>query len=110
MPARKNNAPSDATSALSFEDAMTELESIVDAMEGEQLPLEELVARYEVGSALLKHCVTVLTAAKKRIQLITLADSEETDPQDGGEPAEIPENKLKQGSDDPDDSNDISLF
>ena len=47
---------------------------------------------------------------KKRIQLITLADSEETDPQDGGEPAEIPENKLKQGSDDPDDSNDISLF
>jgi exodeoxyribonuclease VII small subunit len=95
---------------LSFEDAMAELENIVEAMEGEQLPLEELVARYEAGSSLLKHCASVLSAAKKRIELITLADREETEPDDGGNPAVNPGNEPGQDPGDPDESNDISLF
>ena len=37
-----------------FEEAMEELESLVEAMEGDQLPLEELVAHYEKGAGLLQ--------------------------------------------------------
>lgn len=89
---------------------MKELEDIVEAMEGEQLPLEELVARYEAGSSLLKHCGSVLSVAKKRIELITLADREETEPEDGGNPAGNPGNEPGSHPGDPDESNDISLF
>ncbi len=109
MPAKRKTASDDA-SALSFEDAMAELEAIVDAMEGEQLPLEELVARYEAGSALLKHCGSVLSSAKSRIELITLADREKTESEDGGHSAVNPRNAPDNFSGDPDESNDISLF
>lgn len=54
----------------SFEQAMAELESLVEAMESDQLPLEELVAHYEKGAGLLQHCEEVLAAARKRIELI----------------------------------------
>lgn len=109
MPARrKNELP--ATSALSFEDAIAELEEIVAAMEGEQLPLEELVARYEDGSALLKHCESTLSAAKKRIELITLADHGETGMHEGVAFAGNPRNSAENLSGDPDDNNDITLF
>ena len=109
MPAKRKNdttAPAD----LSFEEAMAELEDIVEAMEGEQLPLEELVARYEAGSALLKHCGSVLNAAKKRIELITLADRGETEPENGMNAATNPGNEPGKNPGDPDERNDISLF
>jgi exodeoxyribonuclease VII small subunit len=94
MPSRRKTDP---TTDLSFEDAMAELENIVEAMEGEQLPLEELITRYEAGARLLKHCDSILTGARKRIELITLADREvEATP----ETADV----------DPDDNNDITLF
>ena len=97
MPARRKTESDSPTADLSFEDAMAELESIVEAMEGEQLPLEELIARYEAGARLLKHCDSVLTGARKRIELITLTDREA-------------ENTPEPGSGDPDDDNDITLF
>jgi exodeoxyribonuclease VII small subunit len=97
MPARRKTDPADPATDLSFEDAMAELENIVEAMEGEQLPLEELIARYETGSRLLKHCDSVLTGARKRIELITLSDRE-------AEKTPEPE------PGDPDDDNDITLF
>lgn len=97
MPARRKTESASPASDLSFEDAMTELENIVEAMEGEQLPLEELIARYETGARLLKHCDSVLTGARKRIELITLADREA---EKAPEPA----------TGDPDDNNDITLF
>ncbi|MBB23078.1 MAG: exodeoxyribonuclease VII small subunit [Roseibacillus sp.] len=60
-----------------FEEAMEELESLVEAMEGDQLPLEELVAHYEKGAGLLQHCEKVLVAAKQRIELIEVGNSGE---------------------------------
>ncbi len=97
MPSRRKTDPSPPGSELSFEDAMAELENIVEAMEGEQLPLEELIARYEAGARLLKHCDSVLTGARKRIELITLADREADNP---------PQPKTA----DSDDDHDITLF
>lgn len=66
----KKNAPS-------FEDALGTLEDLVEAMENDQLPLEELVSHYEQGAELLRHCENVLKSAKKRIELIEISPSEE---------------------------------
>lgn len=69
---RPTTPPDDAGTGPSFEDALAGLEEIVEAMEHGQLPLEELVANYERGSALLKHCESILSTARDRIELITL--------------------------------------
>jgi len=105
MPARRKTPPSTPAPDLPFEDAMAELENIVEAMEGEQLPLEELIERYENGAHLLKHCNSVLTSARKRIELITLADRDSAD-----EPEQISRNTPEPDPGDPDDENDITLF
>jgi exodeoxyribonuclease VII small subunit len=97
MPSRRKTDPANPATDLSFEVAMAELESVVEAMESEQLPLEELIARYEAGAILLKHCNSVLTGARKRIELITLADREA-------------ENPPQPETGDPDDDHDITLF
>ena len=53
---------------LSFEDALKRLESIVDSMEGEELPLDSLLAKYEEGSRLSKICQNKLQQAELKIQ------------------------------------------
>ena len=53
---------------LTFEEALKKLESIVEAMESEDLPLEALLARYEEGTRLAKMCQAKLAEAELRIQ------------------------------------------
>jgi exodeoxyribonuclease VII small subunit len=53
---------------LSFEDALGKLESIVETMEGGELPLEQLLARYEEGTRLVAFCQEKLAAAELRLQ------------------------------------------
>ncbi len=102
MAAKKKSPSPEPNQDISFEKALADLEDIVEAMEGEELPLEELVARYEEGCNLLKHCDTVLASARERIELITLANREDN---------EIPSQNAPAGNaGDPDDDNDISLF
>lgn len=50
---------------------MERLDEIVQAMESEQLPLEELIVRYEEGVKLVKACEAKLKAAEKRIEIIS---------------------------------------
>jgi exodeoxyribonuclease VII small subunit len=54
-----------------FESALERLEQIVVEMEGDRLPLEELLGRYEEGTRLVKICQERLNTAEKRIELIT---------------------------------------
>lgn len=56
----------------SFEDALEELEAMVETMESGQLPLEKLISSYERGAELISHCESVLGNARKRLDLITL--------------------------------------
>jgi exodeoxyribonuclease VII small subunit len=53
---------------MPFEEALKRLESIVSTMEGEDLPLEKLLASYQEGSELAKVCQTKLAEAELRIQ------------------------------------------
>lgn len=54
----------------SFEAALAELESIVQNMESGKLSLEDSLAAYQRGAALLKHCQGALTAAEQKIQVL----------------------------------------
>lgn len=55
---------------LSFEAAMTELESVVRALESGNVALEQSIALYERGALLKKHCDEKLRAAEERVELI----------------------------------------
>ncbi len=57
-------------SALSFEDALAELEKIVRGLESGQQKLEEAITAFERGSALRRHCEAKLAEAETRIQAI----------------------------------------
>ena len=57
-------------SAMSFEDALAELEQIVRGLEGGQQKLEDAITCYERGAALRKHCETKLAEAEARVAAI----------------------------------------
>ena len=59
-------------SALSFEKALAELESIVEKLESGKVDLEQSISIYERGEALKKHCEKLLKDAEARIEKITL--------------------------------------
>ena len=65
-----NAAPD--VSALSFEQAVEELEKFVAALERGDVPLDRSIEIYERGEALKKHCETLLSAAENRIEKIRL--------------------------------------
>ncbi len=56
---------------LSFEDAIKKLGSIVQKIEQGEIPLQDSLAQYEKGMALIKHCRGILQKAEKRIEKIT---------------------------------------
>ena len=59
---------SEAAENVPFEEALKKLESIVEAMESEELPLETLLARFEEGTRLARICQTKLADAELKIQ------------------------------------------
>ena len=61
---------SDDIAALSFEDALAELEKIVRGLEGGQQKLEDAITCYERGAALRRHCEAKLAQADARVQAI----------------------------------------
>jgi exodeoxyribonuclease VII small subunit len=65
-------SPNDVT-ALSFEDALAELERIVRGLEGGALKLEDAITAYERGTVLRRHCEAKLAEADARVQAIVAA-------------------------------------
>jgi exodeoxyribonuclease VII small subunit len=53
---------------LSFENALSKLEAIVESMELGEVPLADLLAKFEEGNKLLKHCETRLKEAELKIE------------------------------------------
>mgnify|MGYP001766843965 CR=1 FL=1 len=56
--------------AMPYEQAMAELEQIVQKLEGGAVSLEESIAIYERGEALKTRCETLLKSAEARIEKI----------------------------------------
>jgi exodeoxyribonuclease VII small subunit len=53
---------------LTFEAALSELEHIVETMESGEVPLAELLAKFEKGTKLLKACEARLKDAELKIE------------------------------------------
>ena len=57
---------------LSFEDALSELERIVQQLEDGDVPLEESIVIYERGDLLRRHCEGKLQEAELKVEKIVV--------------------------------------
>lgn len=53
-----------------YEDALSELERLVAAMEAGQLPLDELLGHYRRGAQLLDFCRARLQAVEQQVKVL----------------------------------------
>jgi exodeoxyribonuclease VII small subunit len=68
----KEDKKAEDFSKLSFEQALQQLEAIVQQLEKGQVPLEESITFYEKGTALKAHCEAKLRDAEARIEKIVV--------------------------------------
>lgn len=61
---------------LSFEEALAQLESIVEKIEGGEVGLEGALAEYERGVGLLKRCREVLERAEQKVEELSVKAGE----------------------------------
>jgi exodeoxyribonuclease VII small subunit len=67
--------------ALSFEDALAELETLVQKLESGQVSLEESIDMYTRGTHLKQHCEARLANAQARIEKVVVSgDAISTEP------------------------------
>ena len=57
---------------LSFEQALEQLEKIVESLEQGNVPLDQSITHYERGEALRNHCRNQLKAAEDKVEKIRL--------------------------------------
>ncbi len=69
MPKTAAPAPTE-DDPLSYEAALQQLEALVARMDSGQMPLDELLAGYQRGAALLKICRDKLAAVEQQIKLL----------------------------------------
>lgn len=63
-------AKAESTQALSFEEALGELEAIVRELEAGQGDLEKAIGDYERGTKLKEHCLKKLADARLKVEKI----------------------------------------
>jgi exodeoxyribonuclease VII small subunit len=78
------NLPADIA-ALSFEDALSELERIVRQLEEGRAKLDDAIQSYERGTLLKRHCEHKLREAQAKVDRITIS----ADGAIGAEPARL---------------------
>ncbi len=66
---------------LTFEEAMKELEELVDGLDRGDVSLEEAIAAYDRGSKLKDYCQKKLHEAKMKIDTIQSLDNIDTIPE-----------------------------
>jgi len=71
MKAKRKAEPVLNQNGLTFEQAIHKLEKIVADMEAAELPLEDVLKKYEEGTYLVRFCNLKLEEAEKKIELLT---------------------------------------
>ena len=64
----------DQLKKMTFEDAMKELENLVDSLDKGDVSLDEAIAAYDRGSQLKDHCQKKLNEAKMKVETIQSSD------------------------------------
>lgn len=89
MPAKRPTAadPATSTASFDFEQALADLEALVERLEQGDLPLEASLAEFQRGVDLSRRCQAALAAAEQRVEkLLQRPDgTEERVPLDDGE-------------------------
>ena len=65
---------SEVKNELSFEQALARLEQIVKALEGGNVPLEDLMMLFDEGTALVKLCTARLDKAEEKVRILQNKD------------------------------------
>lgn len=73
-----------------FEEALAELEGLVERLERGDLPLDEALKVFERGVALTRHCQSSLQAAQQKVEIL-LRKGAETQAEPFEEPAAAPD-------------------
>ena len=60
----------DPLEKMTFEDAMKELENLVDSLDKGDVSLDEAIAAYDRGTQLKDHCQKKLNEAKMKVETI----------------------------------------
>ena len=67
---------------LTFEEAMQELEKLVDSLDKGDVSLDEAIAAYDRGSQLKDYCQKKLYEAKMKVETIQSTDNIDTVPEE----------------------------
>ena len=67
----KKKSPEESAAALPYEQRSARLEEIVSRLESGELPLEESLALYEEGVALVRACTRELDEAEQKVVRLT---------------------------------------
>lgn len=76
-PPNKSTVQKTPIEELTYEQAFTELESIVAALETEEQTLEDALDLFERGQSLAHHCTQMLDNAELKVQQLSGDDLEE---------------------------------
>ena len=66
---------------LTFEEAMKELEKLVDSLDKGDVSLDEAIAAYDRGSQLKDYCQKKLHEAKMKVETIQSSENNDTIPE-----------------------------
>lgn len=66
-----------AIAALGYEDALRELERLVESIERGDVGLEASLSAYRKGEQLLRHCKSLLDKAELTVRELSLAEAEQ---------------------------------
>jgi exodeoxyribonuclease VII small subunit len=72
--------PEADTRPQSFEESLTELETLVDTLEKGDLSLEQSLSAFERGIALTRDCRKALDAAEQKVRILT-GESRDAEPE-----------------------------
>ena len=67
--ASKKNEPSDLGNEFNYEQAVAELEKLIQEMESGKMPLEENLASYKRGIELIKLCQKLLDQVEQQVKI-----------------------------------------
>ena len=67
--ASKKNESSDLSNELNYEQAVAELEKLIQEMESGKMPLEENLASYKRGIELMKLCQKLLDQVEQQVNI-----------------------------------------
>ena len=70
MTRKRTESQEPAAGTPAFEQALDRLETIVGEMEGGKLSLEDMMARFEEGQALVRICAQKLNQVERRIEIL----------------------------------------